>query len=432
MRGTYAFDAANCRPVWSHHRAPTGPEVTSNNKGGALAGGRVIRGTQDGHLFALDMRSGGLLWDRRVADSAAGEYVTAAPIVWRDIVFVGKAGGELGIVGEMMAFRAGDGTKLWGTSLVASGNAPGADSWQRPESARTGGGSTWSSYSLDAESGVLFVPVGNPAPDFNRGVRPGDNLYTNSLVALDARTGALRWWYQLVPGDDRDWDTTTVALFEGRDGRRLVAAAGKDGVLHVLDRAKGTLLFKTAVTTRLNTDAPITPAGTRFCPGASGGVAWNGPGYHPGTGAVYVNAIDWCTTAMLGPPPVFAKGEPFTGLKNGRTLFDPVEKASGWTNAVDAANGKMVWRYHSPTPMLAAVTPTAGGVLFTADLNGDFLVLDAGSGKVLYRFNTGAAMAGGVVTYELKGRQYVGAASGNASRTTWYTTGAASVFVFGL
>lgn len=432
MRGTYAFDGSTCRPLWSHHRAPADAEVTNNNKGPALAGGRVLRGSQDGHLYALDMRTGGLLWDRKVADSGVGEFITAAPIVWRDIVFVGKAGGEFGIVGEMMAFRAEDGAKLWGTPLVATGAMPGADSWKDPESARRGGGSTWSSYALDGETGVLFVPVGNPAPDFNRAVRPGANLYTNSVLALDARTGAVKWWYQLVPGDEHDWDTTVVALFEGRDGHKLVAAAGKDGVLHVLDRAKGTALFKTPITTRLNTDTPITPAGTRFCPGASGGVAWNGPAYHPGNGVLYVNAIDWCTTAMLGPPPTWVKGETFTGLKGGAARFDPVEKASGWTNAVDAAGGKMQWRYHSATPMLAAVTPTAGGVLFTGDLNGDFLALDAASGKVLYRFNTGGAMAAGIITYDIKGRQYVAAASGNASRTTWFSDGAAIVFVFGL
>lgn len=432
MRGTHAFDAATCRQIWSHHRAPAGPEVTNNNKGAALAGGRVLRGSQDGHLYALDMRTGGLLWDRKVADSTAGEYVTAAPIVWRDIVFVGKAGGDLGIAGEMMAFRAEDGTRLWSAPLVATGTLPGADTWKNPDSARHGGAPTWSTYSLDAESGILFVPVGNPAPDFNRTVRPGANLYTNSIVALDARTGTLKWWYQLVPGDQHDWDTTVVALFEGRDGRKLVAAAGKDGVLHVLDRLKGTPVFQTPVTTRLNVDAPITAAGTRFCPGASGGVAWNGPAYHPGTGALYVNAIDWCTTAMLGAPPAWVKGEPYTGLKNGSATFDPVEKAAGWTNAVDGASGKMLWRYRSPTPMLAAVTPTAGGVLFTADLNGDFLALDAASGKVLYRFNTGGAMAAGIITYEIRGRQYVAAASGNASRTTWFMSGAASVFVFAL
>jgi PQQ-dependent dehydrogenase (methanol/ethanol family) len=432
MRGTYAFDATTCRALWSHQRAPAGPEVTNNNKGPALAGGRVLRGSQDGHLYALDMRSGGLLWDRKVADSAIGEFVTAAPIVWRDLVFVGKAGGEFGIVGEMMAFRAEDGTKLWGTPLVATGAMPGAETWKDPDSARRGGGSTWSSYALDSETGVLYVPVGNPAPDFNRAVRPGANLYTNSVLALDARTGAVKWWYQLVPGDQHDWDTTVVALFDGKDGRKLIAAAGKDGVLHVLDRAKGTPLFQVPVTTRLNTDAPITPAGTRFCPGASGGVAWNGPAYHPGSGLLYVNAVDWCTTAALGPAPQWVKGETFTGLKEGTASFDPVEKAGGWTNAVEAGSGKMAWRYRAPTPMLAAVTPTAGGVLFTADLNGELLVLDAANGKVLYRFNTGGAMAAGIITYEIKGRQYVAAASGNASRTTWFSNGAASVFVFAL
>jgi PQQ-dependent dehydrogenase (methanol/ethanol family) len=429
--GTYAFDAANCRAAWNHQYVPSGPEVTNNNKGAAIAGGRVIRGTQDGHLFALDAKTGVVLWDVAVMDPKKGEFITAAPIVWDDMIFVGKAGGDWGILGEMMAFRAADGSKVWGRPLIPTGSEPGAESWTNPESAKTGGGSTWTSYALDAESGLVFVPVGNPGPDFNNAVRPGNNLYTNSVVALDAKSGGVKWWYQLVPNDFHDWDTSTVALFDAPDGRKLVAAAGKDGVLHVLDRASGTLVFKLPVTTQLNTDVPITPEGTRYCPGTVGGVEWNGAAYSPATGQLYVNAVDWCVTSMLGPAPTYVAGQVYTGLKNGFGTFDPVDKASGWTNAVAVSNGNMAWRYHSPTPMIAAVTPTAGGVVFTGDLNGDFLALDARSGEILYRFNTGGAIGGGVITYEVNAKQYVAVASGNASRTTWYTAGSATVFIFG-
>ncbi len=430
-RGTYAFDAVTCRPAWSHQHVPTGPEVTTNSKGAALAGGRVIRGSQDGHLFALDAKTGTVLWDRVVMDSTKGEFVTAVPIVWNGLVFVGKAGGDWGIVGEMMAFDARDGTKIWGLPMIPTGSQPGADTWPDPAAASRGGGSTWTTYSLDPATGTLFVPVGNPGPDFNNGVRVGANLYTNSVVALDAMTGRLVWWYQLVPNDYHDWDTSTVSLFDGPDGRKLVAAAGKDGVLHVLDRATGALVFKLPVTTRLNVDVPITPEGTRYCPGTVGGVEWNGTAYSPATGHLYVNAVDWCVTSMLGPPPTYVAGEVFTGLKNGFGTFDPADRASGWTNAVNAATGQMGWRYHSPTPMIAAVTPTAGDLLFTGDLNGFFLALHARTGEVLYRFNTGGAIGGGVITYEVAGRQYAAVASGNASRTTWYTAGSATVFVFG-
>ena len=363
-------------------------------------------------------------------DSTKGEFVTAAPIVWNGLVFIGKAGGDWGILGEMMAFDAKDGSKVWGRPLVPTGNQPGADTWPNPQAASRGGGATWTSYSLDPATGTLFVPVGNPGPDFNNGVRVGANLYTNSVVALEATTGNLQWWYQLVPNDYHDWDTSTVSLFDGPDGRKLVAAAGKDGVLHVLDRATGRLAFKLPVTTQFNIDVPITPAGTRYCPGTVGGVEWNGAAYSPLTGQLYVNAVDWCVTSILGPVPTYVAGEVYTGLKNGFGTFDPVDKAAGWTNAVDVAKGAMGWRYRSPTPMIAAVTPTAGDVVFTGDLDGNFLVLHARTGDVLYKFNTGGAIGGGVITYDVAGRQYVAVATGNASRTTWYTAGAATVFVF--
>jgi PQQ-dependent dehydrogenase (methanol/ethanol family) len=428
--GTYALDATTCRAVWNHQYVPKGPEVTNNNKGAAIAQGRVIRGTQDGHLFALDAKTGVVLWDVAAMDPTKGEFITAAPIVWNDLIFVGKAGGDWGIMGEMMAFRAGDGSKVWGRPLIPSGSEPGADTWKERATAKTGGGSTWTSYALDAAAGTLFVPVGNPGPDFNNSVRPGANLYTNSVVALDANTGEVRWWYQLVPNDFHDWDTSTVMIFDGQDGSKLVAAAGKDGVLHVLDRANGSLVFKVPVTTLFNGEAPITPAGTRYCPGTVGGVEWNGAAYSPSTDQLYINAVDWCVTSVLGPAPQYVPGQIYTGLKNGFGTFDPIDKASGWTNAVKA-DGSMTWRYHSPTPMTAAVTPTAGGVVFTGDLNGEFLALDARSGEVLYRFNTGGAIGGGIITYEVDGKQYVTVASGNASRTTWYTAGSATVFIFG-
>ncbi|MFL5337545.1 MAG: pyrroloquinoline quinone-dependent dehydrogenase [Geminicoccaceae bacterium] len=416
--GTYAFDATTCEQVWNHQYVPTGPEVTNNSKGAAIAGGRVIRGTQDGHLLALDAKTGVPLWDRQIMDSTAGEFVTAAPIVWNDLVFIGKAGGDWGIVGEMMAFRVSDGTKAWGFTMIPTGDHPGAESWQNHATAKMGGGATWTSYSLDPEIGMLFVPVGNPGPDFNRAMRPGDNLYTNSVVALDGRTGSLKWWRQLVPNDYHDWDTSTLSLFVAADGRKLVAAVGKDGNLHVLDRGTGSPVFQIAVTAQLNTDAPFTTEGTRYCPGTVGGVEWNGPAYSPATGQLYVNAVDWCVTSILGPDPVYVPGEVYTGLKNGFGTYDPVDKASGWTNGVDVASGAMAWRYHSPTPMSAAVTPTAGEVVFTGDLDGYFLVLDGRTGDVLYRFNIGGAIGGGVITYEVGGQQYVAVASGNSSRTT--------------
>jgi alcohol dehydrogenase (cytochrome c) len=200
-------------------------------------------------------------------------------------------------------------------------------------------------------------------------------------------------------------------------------------VLHVLDRDAGKLVFKLPVTTVLNHDVPLTPEGVRICPVA--GVQWNGPAFSPRTGLLYVNAIDWCTLFKLGPVPTWVATIPYTGLANGWGENDPISKWRGWINAVDPATGKMRWRVESPTPMYAAVTVTAGDVLLTGDLNGNFLVLGARDGKELYRFNTGRPMAGGIVTYEQKGNQYVAVATGNSGGSI-PLFGSAAVVIFGL
>src|SRR5215831_1803263 len=426
--GTYAIDATTCKKLWSHQHIAQGPEMNATNKGIAIAGGRVIRGTQDGFLYALDAKTGTPLWVRQVADWRIGEGIGAAPIVWNDIVYVGKAGGDWGIRGRMMAFNVADGTLAWAFDLIPSGNETGADTWQKPASVEHGGGAAWVTYALDRETGTLFVPVGNPGPDYHNGMRPGANLFTISTVALDAKTGKLKWWYQLRPNDDHDWDATVVSLFDAA-GRKLVATSGKEGILHVVDRDDGKLVFKLPMTTVLNHDLPITAEGVRVCPVA--GVQWNGPAYSPLTGLLYVNAIDWCTVFRLGPDPKWVATVPYTGLANGWGTNDPTSKWSGWVNAVDPKSGRMAWRVKRPTPMYASLTPTAGNVLFTGDLNGNFLALDARNGKTLYRFDTGGPIAGGIVTYERNGRQYIAVASGHSGGSI-PLTGSTTIVVFGL
>ena len=425
--GTYAIDATTCRRVWTHQHVAQGPEMNATNKGVAIAGGRVIRGTQDGFLYALDAKTGAPLWVRQVADWSIGEGVGAAPLVWNDIVYVGKAGGDWGIRGRMMAFHVADGSLAWAFDLIPMGNETGANSWETPGSADHGGGAAWVAYALDRQTGTLFVPVGNPGPDYNKAMRPGANLFSISTVALDARTGKLKWWYQLRANDDHDWDATVVSLFD-TGGRKLVATSGKEGILHVVSRDDGKLVFKLPMTTLLNHDVPLTPEGVRVCPVA--GVQWNGAAYSPTTGLLYVNAIDWCTLFKSGPDPKWVATIPYTGLANGWGTNDPIDKWSGWTNAVDPKSGKMAWRVHTPTPMYAAITPTAGNVLFTGDLNGNFLVLDARSGKTLYSFETGGPIAGGVITYEQKGKQYVAVATGHSGGSI-PLTGSTTIVIFG-
>ncbi len=425
--GTYAIDATTCKKRWSNQHVAQGQEMNATNSGIALAGGRVIRGTQDGVLYALDAKTGTLLWSRQVADPAIGEGIGAAPIVWNDVVYVGKAGSDWGIQGKMMAFKVADGSPAWSFDLIPPDHQTGANTWEKPGSRKHGGGGAWVTFALDRESGTLFVPVGNPGPDFNNKMRPGADLFTIATVALDARTGALKWWYQLRANDDHDWDATAVTLFDA-GGKKLVATAGKEGILHVVSRDDGKLQFKLPVTTVLNHDVPLTPEGVRVCPVA--GVQWNGPAYSPSTGLLYVNAIDWCTLFKLGPDPKWVATVPYTGLSNGYGTADPISKWAGWINAIDPSTGKMAWRVKHATPMYAALTPTAGGVLFTGDLDGNFLVLDASNGKTLYSFNTGGPIAGGVITYEQNGKQYVAVASGNNGGSI-PLTGSPTIVIFG-
>jgi alcohol dehydrogenase (cytochrome c) len=167
------------------------------------------------------------------------QSATAAPLIWKDMVFMGKAGADLGIRGEMMAFGATDGEMIWGFDTIPSPDQVGGDTWKSPTSIEHGGGSLWTTFSLDPAAGLLLLAVGNPGPDFDNDSRPGLNLFTNSLVALDARTGQLKWWYQLLGPDDRDWDTAVVSAFDGADGSKLAAVVGKDGIAHVVDRNTG-------------------------------------------------------------------------------------------------------------------------------------------------------------------------------------------------
>jgi alcohol dehydrogenase (cytochrome c) len=246
---------------------------------------------------------------------------------------------------------------------------------------------------------------------------------------LEVRTGKLKWFYQVVPHDVHDWDLTQVSpLFEATvagKSRKLVATVGKDGLLHVLDRETREHLYEVPVTTRLNTDVPLTKEGVRACPGVLGGAQWNGPAFNPGTNMLYVPAVDWCATFKVAEEVRFVEGQFYMG---GSTIPDPLEKSTGWLTAIDASTGRVRWQYHSGRPMLAAVTTTSADLVFTGELTGDFMTLDAKSGDVLYRFNTGGPMNGGVVSYAINGRQYVAVASGTANGF-WRAAPAASTII---
>jgi alcohol dehydrogenase (cytochrome c) len=432
--GTFAIDAANCKKRWRYQYTPGAKTGQRNNKGAAIAGGRVIRGTPDGHLIALDATTGALLWDRTIMDASGGEYATAVPLIWNGTIFIGKAGGDLGIRGEMMAFRAEDGTKIWGWNTIPGPGETGSETWSNGASIEHGGGGTWTSYSLDTVAGLLLIPVGNPGPDFYKEVRPGSNLFTNSLVALDAMTGQLRWWHQLIGPEDRDWDTAVVAGFDPGDGSHLAAGAGKDGVLHVVDRITGKLRFTTSIVSQYtNRTTPVpTDADIRLCP--IGAVQWNGPAYSPNTNLLYMNGIDWCAKAIKGPIPEYERGQPYLGwaTPTGYGDRDPITQAFGLVNAIDPADGQLKWRYRTPAPAVAGLTVTAANIVLTADTQGDLFALDANTGVLLNQLHLGAgAIDGGLITYAVKGKQFIALAAGD-NNSTYKATGDNAIVVLGL
>lgn len=431
-QATVALDAVNCQVRWRHEWKAKARENWPQNRGVAVKAGRVVRATRDGYLLALDADTGRLLWERAVADAGTGEVITMPPTIFEDLVIVGPAGNEVPISGWVGAFRLESGEPVWRFDSMPRPGEAGSESWG-PTSALTGGGAVWTPFAVDPALGLVYIPVGNPAPDLYGDVRPGANLYTNALIVLDARTGKLVWHYQAVPHDTHDWDLTQVSpLFNaqvaGRE-RSLVAIAGKDGLLRILDRESRQRLYEVAVTRRQNVDVPITTDGVHACPGTLGGVQWNGPAFSPNTNMLYVPSVEWCGTFKKAGELRHAPGQLYMG---GTWLGDPDEDVRGWLTAIDASTGTIRWRYESRRPMLAAVTATSADVIFTGELGGDFLVLDAKDGTVLYRYDTKGRMNGGVVTYEIGGKQYVAVTSGNASRLWRSPAASATVTVFAL
>ena len=428
---TAALDATTCAERWHQVWTPRDRMLWHANRGVALKDGALYRGTSDGYLVALDAANGHLLWARQVARPADGETITMAPLVFDTLVIIGPAGSENNVQGWIGAFSTTDGAPVWRFNTIPRPGEPGAETWQNAPEVPVGGGAVWTSPSLDPVTGELFVAVTNPAPDLAAHLRPGENLYTNSVVVLDVRTGRKRWHRQMVTSDAHDWDLTQAAplLRVGPAGqeRSVVITAGKDGYVRAVDRERPEPLYAAPVTTHENTDAPLVPgAWVHFCPGLLGGVEWNGPAWDPATRLLVTPAVDWCASAKVADTVRHVPGQLYMG---GEDRSDSTSQ--GWLTAIDAATGARRWRYRSEKPMVAGVTTTAGGVVLTGETTGDFLVLDARSGEVLYRYPTGGGIGGGVISYLVGGRQYIATTSGRPG--SWFgDTGSPKVVIFAL
>ena len=416
-----SIDAATCRLNWRYERpsrVPSGYGLKMH-RGAAIKDGKIVFGTNDGFLVALDAGTGKEIWVRDVVDPKQNQGAfTMPPVIFDDLVVIGPAGSELGARGWVGAFRLTTGEPVWRFNTIPDAGEPGADTWPDQAAREHGGGTVWGSMSVNVKDGLVYVPVSNPGPAFSGERRAGANLYTSSMVTLDVRTGKLIWYHQVSPHDTHDYDVTHAApqISVRVDGklRNLLIVAGKEGQIHALDRDTHALVYEAAVAARQNTDLPWTAVdttanGTKVCPGSYGGIEWSGPAFDPRTNLLYVPSVEWCGTTTV-----------------------PADQSRGWLTAIDTSNGRIRWRYESKRPMLAAVTATSGGVVFTGEVTGDFLALDAYTGKVLLRFNTGGPMLGGVVTYELNGRQYVAVATGAASNLWQADPGSSTIVVFAL
>jgi alcohol dehydrogenase (cytochrome c) len=414
LEATIALDAVTCRELWRLNRKPWRVPEFPNNRGAAVLDGLVIRGTADGYLIAMDAGTGSVRWQRQVADGA-GEMLTMPPLVVDSLVIIGPAGSERLVEGWVGAFKIRDGSEVWRFRTFPKGG-PAAETWTIADTADVGGATLWTPLSFDVNTHMLYLSTSNPAPDHIGDVRLGANLYSNSIVALDAHTGTLRWHRQLVPHDTHDHDVTHAGPLFDIDGQKLIATAGKDGMVYVLDRQTGAIVSSTEVSRRYNLSAAIDTSGTYACPGKFGGVSHGGLAYSPVTQLIYVPSLDLCGSFHRFSR-VRRRSQRVQGVgHDGGWFRADYGTQAGYVTAIDPISGDIRWRYKSPLPIIGSVLATPD-LLFAGEMSGDLVALDAATGSVLLRTPIGGAVGGGIVTYTIAARQYIGVVSGRPTVT---------------
>lgn len=423
-----AIEAATGRRIWTYSR----PQKKKNpyesnlvNRGVAVLGNRVFFGTLDAALVALDARTGKLLWEVQVADTIAGYSITSAPLAVRDKVITGVAGGEYGIRGFVDAYDAATGKRLWRFYTAPGPGEFGNDTWQG-DTWQHGSAATWLTGTYDPELDAIYWPVGNPGPDENGDVRQGDNLFSCSVVALDAETGRRKWHYQFTPNDTHDWDSTEDMVLVDRawhgHNRKLLLHADRNGVFYVLDRTNGEFLAATPYvrTTWVKSwdekGRPVTAPGWRATaegavvfPALIGGTNFQAPSYSPVTGWFYVAYHDGGGRYASGPA-TYERGRQYWAA-GGRGGFEggfPGAPQTQGVMAIDPDTGKVQWKHEfSMVSLQAGALATAGGVVFAGSADGDFVALDARTGAALWHFGAGAEVTSSPMSYAVNGRQYV-------------------------
>lgn len=428
----FALDAKTGALLWRYdHPLPADLRLCCGpaNRGAAITGDLVIMATLDAKLVALDRTTGELRWQADIAPYDAGYSATSMPLIVGDKAFIGVGGGEFGIRGFFDAYDTATGKLIWRHFNVPDEGEPGAETWAG-DSYKTGGAPGWVSGTYDPETDTLFWTTGNPSPDWNGDLRAGDNLYSDSLLAIDPETGERKWHFQFTPHDVWDYDGNThIFLIDTEiDGERVKAIAqpNRNGFFYVLNRETGEFLRATQYLEQVSWAEGIDADGRpivnpkampqeepteRICPGALGGMngAWTGA-YNPNTGLVYAPAIEACVLFQKGVV-AFVKGVPFMG---GLPIqVDGMNgTAYGHLSAIDVATGEIKWRYKADNPMMAGVLSTEGGVVISGRQDGVAIALDAATGEELWSYRVGGAIRSQPVAYVLDGETYVAIPSG--------------------
>ncbi|MCP5144880.1 MAG: PQQ-dependent dehydrogenase, methanol/ethanol family [Gammaproteobacteria bacterium] len=443
----YALDAATGRPYWRYQHVPDStarPCCGRVNRGLAMLGNTLYMATLDAKVIALDATTGELVWQTEIADPALGYAMTLAPLAIKDKVIVGVAGGEYGIRGFIAAFDAATGNEVWRFNTIPGPGEPGHETWADGGDAwMHGGASIWLTGSYDPDLNLTYWGVGNPGPDFNPGVRPGDNLYSDSVVALNPDTGKLVWHFQFTPNDDYDYDAIQIPVLadmpeDDRSSGKIMLWGNRNGFYYVLDRTNGKFLHGTPFVkvnwasgldkkTGRPIETPQGPSGVTY-PGVQGGTNWYSPSYSPSSGYFYLSAWENYGTVYAAQAVDYVPGRIYVG----GLLGGPVPGAANlpgfgnqpintWTEAVgngailalDARTGKRVWRFAMNDVGHSGILTTASNLLFTGNREGLLLALDARSGELLWQQRLGGQGSNGPITFINDGSQYVAAAMGN-------------------
>ena len=428
----WALDAGNGREIW-HFQRPRTKGLTGNGAGGfnrgvAVSRDRVFMVTDNAHIIALNRFTGALIWEKEMADWRLNYSATSAPLIAGDLVLSGTAGGEDGVRGFISAYRIADGTEAWRFWTVPKPGEPGAETWGNDKALQHAGGPAWFTGSYDPELDLVFWQSGNPGPDYNGVDRPGDNLYTDCILALDRRTGALKWYYQTTPHDEYDWDATEPVLLVDAPWRgvqrKLLLQANRNGFFYVLDRRTGTLLLAKPFVKKLNWASGVGPNGkpirkelpsektgtVKVCPSQDGATNWYSAAYLPQTGLLYVQTLEKCDLYSKRE----TDWEPGRNYLGGSSRGVPGEIPQKVFRAIDIQNGTIRWEIPQRGMAVSwgGALATASGLVFFCEDSGAFEAVDGATGEMLWRFQTNQTWHASPMSYEFDHEEYIAVAAG--------------------